>query len=131
MVLNGADAVNPERKDVLDLERDLKADDLALVPWLALSCVGYGSQNGLLSRLGPGKIRRHHLGAIALSQNLDSTIPPSLLAAFWLCQLLTLPAAKPVFRDRLLRSHLILQMASGNVARVSRRCHRKPIQPER
>jgi hypothetical protein len=38
-----------ERPDVLELERCLLTDDLALVPWLAMNCVGYGSHDGLPS----------------------------------------------------------------------------------
>jgi hypothetical protein len=38
-----------ERPDVLELERCLLADDLALVPWLAMSSGGYGSHDGLPS----------------------------------------------------------------------------------
>ena len=40
---------NSERPDVLELERSLLTDDLALVPWLAMNCVGYGSHVGLPS----------------------------------------------------------------------------------
>jgi len=38
-----------ERPDVLELERRLLADDLALVPWLAMNSVGFGSHDGLPS----------------------------------------------------------------------------------
>ena len=38
-----------ERPDILELERRLLADDLALVPWLAMHGVGYGSHDGLPS----------------------------------------------------------------------------------
>jgi hypothetical protein len=38
-----------ECPDVLKLERYLLADDLALVPWLAMNSVGFGSHDGLPS----------------------------------------------------------------------------------
>ena len=40
---------NPERLDVLELERGLLPDDLALVPRLAMDCDGNGSHDGLPS----------------------------------------------------------------------------------
>jgi hypothetical protein len=40
---------DPECPDVLELEWCLLADDLALVPWLAMDGVGYGSHDGLPS----------------------------------------------------------------------------------
>ena len=40
---------DPKRPDVLDLERCLLSDDLALIPWLAMNGVGYGSHDGLPS----------------------------------------------------------------------------------
>ena len=40
---------NPQRPDVLGLERGLLADDLALVPWLVIICVGNRTQDGLPS----------------------------------------------------------------------------------
>ena len=40
---------NPERPNVLQLERGLLPDDLALVPWLAMNDVGFGSHDGLPS----------------------------------------------------------------------------------
>jgi hypothetical protein len=38
-----------ECPDIPELERRLLADDLALVPWLAVNCVGYRSHDGLPS----------------------------------------------------------------------------------
>jgi hypothetical protein len=38
-----------KRPDVLKLERCLLADDLALVPWLAMNSVGVGPHDGLSS----------------------------------------------------------------------------------
>jgi len=38
-----------ECPDILCLERRLLADDLALVPWLAMNGIGYGSHDGLPS----------------------------------------------------------------------------------
>jgi len=38
-----------KRPDVLELEWRLLADDLALVPWLAMNSVGVGSHDGLPS----------------------------------------------------------------------------------
>jgi hypothetical protein len=40
---------NTECPDVLGLERSFLADDLALVPWLAVNGVGYGCHDGLPS----------------------------------------------------------------------------------
>ena len=40
---------NSECPDVLELERCLLADDLALVPWLAMNSVGDGPHGGLPS----------------------------------------------------------------------------------
>ena len=40
---------HPKCPDVLELERGLLTDDLALVPWLAMPCVGYSSHDGLPS----------------------------------------------------------------------------------
>ena len=40
---------NSKCPDVLELERGLLADDLALVPWLPMSGVGCGSHDGLPS----------------------------------------------------------------------------------
>ena len=40
---------NSERPNVLELERRLLTDDLALVPWLAMNGIGYGSHDGLPS----------------------------------------------------------------------------------
>ena len=40
---------NPERPDFFELERGFLADELALVPWLAMNCVGYGFHDGLPS----------------------------------------------------------------------------------
>ena len=40
---------NSNGPDVLELERCLLTDDLALVPWLAMNSVGVGSHDGLPS----------------------------------------------------------------------------------
>ena len=81
---------NTEGPDVLEFEWSFLTHDLALVPWLAMNCVGYGSHDGLPSSLGSAKMRFHSGEVLALRQPRWRT-EERRRSASWHSSALTLP----------------------------------------